>query len=103
MGRPENLTVPEGEESSIATANVKARTLKQKISLLVNRLNGLPDSTGVYKGLARATAKAKVTELTDLLIELESTYAHFAARVLSLGEGLNNKEVLDAAVEEVNT
>ena len=79
MGRPENLTVPDGEESSILSASREAKTLKQKISLLVNdgstfpviveinRLLALPDPNGVFKELVRATAKAKIAELTDHL------------------------------------
>ena len=114
MGRPENLTVPQGKEPSIANANSKAVTLKKKISLLVKdgttfpalveikRLLALPNPMGIYKELARATAKAKISELSDFLVELENACAHLATLVLSLGEGLNEKEALDAGVEEVN-
>ena len=113
MGKPENLTVPEGEEATIASANRNAKTIKQKISQLIsegtsfpplteiNRLSSLSDPSGVLKDPARATAKAKVAELTDLLTELESACAHLAGLILSLGKGLNNKEALDAAFSEV--
>ena len=36
MVRPENLTVPEGEENAITAANRATKTVKQKISLLVS-------------------------------------------------------------------
>ena len=115
MGRPENLTVPQGEEPTIANANSKAVTLKKKVFLLVKdgitfptlveikQLQALSDPMGIYKELARATAKAKISKFSDLLVELESACAHLAALVLSLGEGLNEKESLDAAVKKVNS
>ena len=115
MVRPENLMVPEGEENVIAAANRAMKTVKQKISILVsdgtsfpalteiNRLSALPDPNGVFKDFARATAKAKVSELTDLLTELESSCANLAALILTPGEGLNNKETLDEVVNDINT
>ena len=113
--KPESLTVPEGEENVIAAANRATKTVKQKISLLVNdgttfpawteiqRLLALPDPGRVYQDLARATAKAKMAELTDLVTQLESSCAHLAALILSLGEDLNNQETLDAVVLDITT
>ena len=77
MGRPENLTVPQGEESSISQASLKAKTIKTRISVMVkdgksfpalqevNRLvaQSDPNLTGVFKELAKVTAKAKITEI----------------------------------------
>ena len=115
MVRPENLIVPEGKENVIAAANRETRTVKQKISLLVSdgssfpalteihRLLALPDPNRVFQDLATATAKAKISELTDLLTELESSCANLAALILALGEGLNNKETLDEVVNDINT
>ena len=96
--KPESLTVPDGQEAVIANANRATKTAKQKISILINdgitfpawteiqRLLALPDPGGVYQDLARATAKAKMAELTELLTQLESSCAHLAALILSLGE-----------------
>ena len=115
MVRLENLIVPEGEETVIAAANRATKTVKQKISILVsdgssfpalteiNKLLALPDPNRVFKDLARSTAKVKVSELTDLLAELESSCANLATLILSLGEGINNKETLDDVVNDINT
>ena len=89
MGRPENLTVPQGEVSSITNASLKAKTLKTKISLLVkdgktfpalqevNRLltQSDPNLTGVYKELAKVMAKAKIKNLPSSLLSLR-VHAH---------------------------
>ena len=60
----------------MAAANRATKTIKQKLSILVNdgtsspalaeinRLLALPDPNGVFKDLVRATSKAKVAELT---------------------------------------
>ena len=113
--RLDSLNVPDGQETVIAAATRDAKTFKQKISLLVNdgttfpalteiqRLMALPDPGGVYQDLARATAKAKVAELTELLTQLESAGAHLAALVLAQGEDLNNQEALDAVVLDITT
>ena len=64
MEKLENLTVPEGEEATIAAANRDAKTIKQKISLLIsdvtsfpalteiNRLSSLSDPSGVFKAVS---------------------------------------------------
>ena len=113
MVKPESLIVPEGEENVIAAANCNTKAIQQKISILVgngssfpalneiNRLLDLPDR--VYHNLARAMAKAKVSELTDLLAELESFCANLAVTILALSEGLNNQEMLDEVVSDIST
>ena len=62
-----------------------------------------PNLTGVYKELAKVTAKAKITEIQELLHELDSAGEHLSALTLSLGDSLNTKESLEATVEEVTT
>ena len=62
-----------------------------------------PNSLGVYKDCARVMAKAKITEIQELLHELDKAGMELSAFTLSLGDGLNSKEALDAAVEEVTT
>ena len=110
-----SLKVPAGKESVLADANREARTLKHKITGLVNdgvtfstltevqRLLAMPDPGGVYQQLACATVSAKATELTSLLTQLESAGAHLAALVHTLGEDLNPEDTLKAVALDVTT
>ena len=109
------VKVPAGQETVLADAHRETKTLKIKITGLVNdgavfstltevnRLLAMPDPTGVYKELACHTARAKSVELTSLLTHLESAAAHLVALVHSLGDELNTEDTLNAVAKDVTT
>ena len=115
MTSTKDLHVPEGEEETISTANREVTKLKQQITFLIKdgsqfpalteiqRLLAMSDPTGVFKDLARAQARAKIEEVTRVMAEMEATCSNLAATVVSLGEGLNEKSDLDAAVAEIRS
>ena len=110
-----SLKVPAGQETALADANRETKTLKVKITTLVNdgavfptltevnKLLATPDPTGVYRELACTTARAKSVELTQLLTHLESSAAHLVALVHSLGDELNTEDTLQAVAKDVTT
>ena len=112
-----DLKLPEEEKDAIIMANKEVLKLQNKITLHVKdgnqfpalveiqRLKNLEDPTGsgVYKDLARSQARVKLDEVSRLISEMETSCANLAAEVLLVGEGLNSKETLEAAVNEIKS
>ena len=109
------VKVPVGKEQELLDAHREAKTLKGKITGLindgadfatlaeVNRLASVPDITGIHQELACNMARAKSVDLTNLLTLLESAAAQLVALVMSLGEDLNSEDNLAAVVKDVTT